>query len=64
MSDKAAKEAMKIAFTELKLVLEPSGALGLAALLAGEIDVKDGDVVCVIACGGNIAIEDYIDMLK
>lgn len=64
MSDTAAKEAMKIAFTELKLVLEPSGALGLAALLAGKVPVNDGDVVCVVACGGNVAIEDYMSMLR
>ena len=64
MSDSAAIEAMKTAFTELKIALEPSGALGIAALLGGKIDVRDSDVVCVIACGGNIALEDYMKWLQ
>ena len=55
---------MEIAFTELKLVLEPSGALGLAALLNGKIDVADGDIICVVACGGNIAAQDYARFLS
>ena len=65
MSDSAAVEAMKVAFTELKLILEPSGALGIAALLNDRIDdIKDGSVVCVVACGGNIALEDYLKWLQ
>ena len=59
-TDEAAIEAMAVAFTELKLVLEPSGALGLAALLGGSIPVKDGDTVAVVACGGNVALESFI----
>ena len=64
MSDEAAVEAMKIAFQELKIITEPSGALGLAALLGGEIPVKKGDTVIVVACGGNVALQDYIDLLN
>jgi len=64
ISDAAAKEAVAIAFTELKLVLEPSGALGLAALLSGKIPVHDQQVVAVVACGGNVALEDFIQMLS
>lgn len=62
MPDAAAIEAMKIAFTELKLVLEPSGALGLAALLAGKIHVDEDDIVCIVLCGGNVALHDFVDM--
>ena len=64
ISDTAAKEAVAVAFTELKLVLEPSGALGLAALLSGSIPVRENEVVAVVACGGNVALEDYIHMLS
>ena len=39
VSDAAVRRAMKIAFERLKLVLEPSGAASLAALLDGGIDV-------------------------
>ena len=36
---------MRYAFRELKLVVEPGGAIGLAALLAGKLDVKGKVVV-------------------
>jgi len=42
----------------LKIVTEPSGAVGLAALLSGRVDVA-GKVVLVIASGGNIALADF-----
>ena len=58
--DAAAVEAMAVAFTELKLVLEPSGALGLAALLGGDVPVQDGDTVAVVACGGNVALDAFL----
>ena len=32
---------MVFAFKELKLVVEPGGAIGLAALLAGKLDVQE-----------------------
>ena len=45
--------AVAFAFRELKLVVEPGGAVGLAALLAGRIDVKGKNVVIVLS-GGNV----------
>jgi threonine dehydratase len=64
--DEKAIEAMKIAFTGFKLVLEPSGALGIAALLNGALDghIKAGDCVGVVACGGNVSLEDYMRFLR
>ncbi len=44
---------MRYAFEELKLVVEPGGAVGLAALLAGKLDVS-GKVVAGVLSGGNI----------
>ena len=44
---------MRYAFKELKLVVEPGGAIGLAALLAGKLDVK-GKVVVGVLSGGNV----------
>ena len=45
--------AVAFAFRELKLVVEPGGAIGLAALLAGKLDVK-GKVVVAVLSGGNV----------
>jgi threonine dehydratase len=45
--------AVGFAFRELKLVVEPGGAVALAALLAGRLDVRGKTVVAVLS-GGNV----------
>jgi len=52
-SDAEVGRAVAFAFEELKLVVEPGGAVGLAALLAGKLGVR-GKVVAVVLSGGNI----------
>jgi threonine dehydratase len=52
-SDDEVARAVRYAFEELKLVVEPGGAIGLAALLAGKLDVR-GKVVVGILSGGNV----------
>ena len=56
VSEAAIKEAVRFAFYRLKLVVEPSGALGLAALLSRAV-VANGQRVGVIVSGGNIDAE-------
>ncbi|MGQ0532443.1 MAG: threonine ammonia-lyase [Caulobacteraceae bacterium] len=58
VSDVAVLRAMKFAFQRLKLVLEPSGAAALAALLEGGADVR-GQTVAVILSGGNVDAETF-----
>jgi threonine dehydratase len=58
VSDDAALRAMKFAFLHLKIVLEPSGAAALAALLEGGVDVR-GKSVALIASGGNVDAETF-----
>jgi threonine dehydratase len=55
-SDAEVAAAVRYAFNELKLVVEPGGAIGLAALLSGKLDVK-GKVVVGILSGGNVDAE-------
>ena len=52
-TDEEVARAVAFAFRELKLVVEPGGAIGLAALLAGRLDVK-GKVVVAVLSGGNV----------
>lgn len=52
VTDAEAAEAVRFAFEVLKLVLEPGGAVALAAVLAGRIATK-GKAIGVIASGGN-----------
>ena len=46
--------AMRWLWERLKLVVEPTGALGLAALLAGRVDGSGGGRVGVVLSGGNV----------
>ncbi|MGX5804521.1 threonine/serine dehydratase [Bradyrhizobium sp. Arg314] len=59
VDDASVRRAMKIAFERMKLVLEPSGAASLAALLGGKVDVKDKTVL-VVATGGNVSLADFM----
>ena len=44
---------MRIAFTEARIVVEPSAAVGIAAVLAGRVGGRmDRPLACVV-CGGN-----------
>ena len=52
VTEDAIKEAVRVLFFRLKLVVEPSGVLGLAALLSGK--VKAEGRAGVILSGGNI----------
>jgi len=56
--DAAVRRAMKIAAERLKLVLEPSGAASLAALLEGGLELA-GRTVLVVASGGNVSLGDF-----
>jgi threonine dehydratase len=51
--DDEVRHAMRVAFEDYKLVLEPGGAASLAAVLAGKLDVRN-KTVAVVASGGNV----------
>ena len=58
VSDEEALKAVAFAFRHLKIVLEPSGASALAALLNGKIEAT-GKTVAIVASGGNVDAEVY-----
>ncbi len=53
VTDEEVRAAMAFAFLHLKLVVEPGGAVALAALLAGRFDAH-GLVVGAVLSGGNV----------
>lgn len=63
VDDAAVRAAMCAAFEELKLVLEPSGAVALAALHALGADLH-GRSVLVYATGGNVSLQDFIRQVE
>jgi len=52
VSEESIKEAVRFFYYRMKIVVEPSGALGLAALLSGAVKAEGN--VGVIVSGGNI----------
>ena len=52
-TDREVAAAMAFAFHELKLVVEPGGAVALAALMSSKIPVE-GKVVVAVLSGGNV----------
>jgi threonine dehydratase len=59
VTDVAVRRAMRIAAERMKLILEPSGAAALAAVLEGGFDLS-GRTVLVVASGGNVALADFM----
>ncbi len=58
VTDDEVRAAMRFAFLELKLVVEPGGAAALAAILAGKIATKDRTIAAVLS-GGNADPADF-----
>lgn len=56
VTDVEVRDAQRLAFEKLKLVVEPSGASGIAALLAQTESVV-GRTVLVIVTGGNTSFQ-------
>lgn len=62
VSDEEIVAAMRFLFERMKLVVEPSGACALAALLAGRIAVE-GQRVGLVLSGGNVGAEAFAKLL-
>ncbi|MBD5605170.1 MAG: threo-3-hydroxy-L-aspartate ammonia-lyase [Candidatus Eremiobacteraeota bacterium] len=62
VTDEELREAMRFAFERLKLVMEPSGASALAALLAEKIEFR-GSRVGVVVSGRNVDAARYAGII-
>jgi len=60
VSDAEIVDAMVFLFDRLKLVTEPSGAVGVAALLAGRVH---GERIGVVISGGNVGAARFAELL-
>ena len=65
VTDAEVADAMRLAFQMLKLVLEPGGSVGLAALLAGKIKyAQPGQTIGLVLSGGNVDPELFARVLR
>jgi threonine dehydratase len=62
VSEDAVRHAMREAMAHLKLVVEPGGAVALAAVISGAVDVR-GRTVAVLLSGGNVDPDAYAAIL-
>jgi threonine dehydratase len=56
VSDREVEDAMRFTFRTLKLVVEPGGAVALAAILTNKLETK-GRVTVIVVSGGNVDAE-------
>jgi threonine dehydratase len=56
LDDPTILAGLRFALERLKHVLEPAGAAALAAVLAGRIEIRDGERVGVLLSGGNVEV--------
>ena len=62
VNDDEIREAMAFILARTKLLVEPAGAAGVAALLAGRIPLAAGPVVAILS-GGNVDLDRLADLL-
>lgn len=63
VTDDELLSALRLLLERTKLLVEPSGAAGLAALLEGRIDFDARHPVVVVLSGGNVALDQLATML-
>ncbi len=63
VSDKETAHAMAVAFSVLKVVIEPGGSVGLAAVLSGAYDAR-GKTVGIVCSGGNVDAKTFTAALR
>ncbi|MEI6440784.1 MAG: threonine/serine dehydratase [Alphaproteobacteria bacterium] len=65
VNDAEVAEGMRLAFSTLKVVVEPGGVVGLAALLAKKVAcIKRGQTVGLVLSGGNVDPELFAQVLR
>jgi len=62
-SDADVCEAMRFAFEHYHIVVEPGAAVGIAAVLNGQIDIK-GRVIATVVTGGNIDAARFCGLIR
>jgi threonine dehydratase len=58
VSDREVRDAMRFAFRNLKMVVEPGGAVSLAAVLSGKLDTAEKTTAIVVS-GGNVDLDQF-----
>ncbi|HEX2085812.1 MAG TPA: pyridoxal-phosphate dependent enzyme [Solirubrobacteraceae bacterium] len=63
VTDEEIVRAMRLLFERAKVVVEPSGASALGAVLAGRVDLEPGARIGVTLSGGNVGAERFAQLV-
>ncbi|MEA2612923.1 MAG: threonine dehydratase [Chloroflexota bacterium] len=63
LDDPTILAGMRFALERLKQLVEPAGAAALAAVLAGRVELRDGERVAVLLSGGNVEVSRLGELL-
>ena len=63
ISEESIVDAMRLLWERMKLVVEPSGAVSLAGVLSGEVNLNSKRVG-VLVSGGNIDLTDFFEKIR
>jgi threonine dehydratase len=64
VSEEEIEAGFRFLYERAKLAVEPAGAAGVGALLAGKVPAVEGATVAVVVSGGNVAAETASGILK
>jgi threonine dehydratase len=64
VTDPQLVDAMRFAFDRMKLVIEPSGAAGIAALMFGQVDQALERRTGVVISGGNVGAARFAELVS
>lgn len=60
LDDEPIVQAQRLLWNELRLAVEASAALGLAALRNGTYEPKPDETVCLVLCGANVDLQKLV----
>jgi len=61
-SDAEVRDAMRFAYDHYRIVIEPGAAVGIAAVLNGQIDIN-GKTIATVVTGGNIDTARFCELM-
>jgi threo-3-hydroxy-L-aspartate ammonia-lyase len=63
VSDAAIVRSLRFLWERLKIIVEPTGALAIAALLEGKVEVSPHQKIGVVISGGNVDLANILPLM-
>ena len=63
VNEEEIKEAMRFAYKELNLVVEPGGIVGLAVAMKHRFSIENANILILLS-GGNVDLDRFDELIK